>query len=74
MHNLALAIQWREDVARGEMIEAPGYTEDCLTLGYTPWCELEAICYAINVYYAITGSNSRVRHKGWVIKPWLSGT
>ena len=75
MHKLALAIQWREDVASGEMIQTPDYNRGYLAFERgVSWLELEAICIAINTYYSAMSSNLRVMHGGRKLRPWLSGT
>lgn len=71
MHKLALAIQWREDVDRPEMIETPGYNRTYLAYRDSPYVsqeELDAICEAVNLYYILMGDNKRINnHMGELI-------
>lgn len=74
MHKLAQAIEWREAVASGEMVETRDYTKHYM--GYsdiTSQKELDAICTAINAYYQAMNDDKRiVNYKGELI-PGLRG-
>ncbi len=66
---IRLALQWREDVESGEMIEARNYDKTYMGFGEVSQKELDAICKAINVFYAEMGSRLRIHNSMGELRP-----
>jgi hypothetical protein len=68
-NKLIRALQWRDDVESGEIIERQHYRHDYMAFpnGVTQK-ELDTICLAANAFYKVIGSNVRIgNHMGELI-------
>ena len=72
MNKLATALQWRDDVASGEMIETFAYTRTYLGFNQISQQELNAICDAANLYYTQMDSPLRISNSMGELIPGLA--
>lgn len=67
---LRLALQWRDAVADGEMIQAPHYTKEYMGFKEGVFqAELDAICDAANMFYSEMGSPLRIWNSMGELRP-----
>jgi hypothetical protein len=71
---LRLALQWRDDIERGDMIQRQGYKPTHLFfVGEVKMEEFAAICDAANTFYKGVGSPLRMRPEMGEIRPYIEG-
>ena len=75
LNKLAVALQWRDDVASGEIIEcSPRYFKTHLSVCPVSQDELEVICDAANTYYKGIGSALRISNYMGELRPSIAYT